>query len=529
MTAAGLTVKELWQSVLPRETELIAGGGGLDRRVEWATALRTRPPAFDSIKGGEMAFIPVSRIRVVDRSLDLAKVMSLLAQRGGVAVAVVGDVSAESIDIADRMMLPLLRLPQDVTLSEVQESAVRHILERRTQMDERDQELRVGLMGLALGGSEPSLIIDRLVQICGAGEIAASWHDRSGAVVHRGGGLEVSDAELATDFEAVRQWADRTPMQAAEPPVNSAPLGAYTRCVSPVPVRDEVGGFVAVVSPDGHLARLAAMRGAAACAVDLERKRAVTAVRDDIEGEFVSAVITGSYASDDSIAERAARAGFDAGVDHVVVLVQTPGNLDVVVPAVKKWIERKAAGGLLAQRQHNLCLVLPLPGEPGHIKALADDLHAGLEAAAPGRDVVVAAGRRQTGVAGVKVSYREAEQALGLSARLYGPHRAISFDDLGLHRLLFSLRDSPDLRSFHHDHLGTLVDYDEKHNAGLVKTLEAYFECHGSPTEIAQRLSLHRNTVLYRLRRIEEIAGVSLDDAGARLNLHLSLRVADVL
>jgi DNA-binding PucR family transcriptional regulator len=42
-------------------------------------------------------------------------------------------------------------------------------------------------------------------------------------------------------------------------------------------------------------------------------------------------------------------------------------------------------------------------------------------------------------------------------------------------------------------------------------------------------MHLHRNTVLYRLRRIEEIGGLKLDDAATRLNLQLCLRIRDVL
>jgi purine catabolism regulator len=60
-------------------------------------------------------------------------------------------------------------------------------------------------------------------------------------------------------------------------------------------------------------------------------------------------------------------------------------------------------------------------------------------------------------------------------------------------------------------------------------TLEAFFACHGSPTDMATRLHLHRNTVMYRLRRIEEIGQIDLNDADTRLNLHLCLRIADVL
>ena len=74
-----------------------------------------------------------------------------------------------------------------------------------------------------------------------------------------------------------------------------------------------------------------------------------------------------------------------------------------------------------------------------------------------------------------------------------------------------------------------LQTYDERNGADLMSTLEAYFAAHGSPTDTAQRLRVHRNTVLYRLRRIEEIGGLRLDDPAARLNLHLCLRIREVL
>ncbi len=44
MSAPTITVKDVWRGVLPAGTDLLGGGGGLERRVEWACALRTRPP-----------------------------------------------------------------------------------------------------------------------------------------------------------------------------------------------------------------------------------------------------------------------------------------------------------------------------------------------------------------------------------------------------------------------------------------------------------------------------------------------------
>ena len=63
----------------------------------------------------------------------------------------------------------------------------------------------------------------------------------------------------------------------------------------------------------------------------------------------------------------------------------------------------------------------------------------------------------------------------------------------------------------------------------LLQTLGAYLATNGSPTEAADRLHLHRNTVLYRLGRIEDVLGVDLRDAEVRLGLHLALKISDVL
>ena len=100
-----ITVKDIWRGALPPSTELLGGGSGLERRVEWATALRTRPPAFESVKGGEMAFVPVKSIRLLDERLDLAQVMQSFADHGGVAMAVIGDVPANSIALADTLLM----------------------------------------------------------------------------------------------------------------------------------------------------------------------------------------------------------------------------------------------------------------------------------------------------------------------------------------------------------------------------------------------------------------------------------------
>ena len=63
----------------------------------------------------------------------------------------------------------------------------------------------------------------------------------------------------------------------------------------------------------------------------------------------------------------------------------------------------------------------------------------------------------------------------------------------------------------------------------LLQTLGSYLATNGSPTDAADRLHLHRNTVLYRLGRLEDLLQVDLRDAEVRLALHLALKIGDVL
>jgi len=60
----------------------------------------------------------------------------------------------------------------------------------------------------------------------------------------------------------------------------------------------------------------------------------------------------------------------------------------------------------------------------------------------------------------------------------------------------------------------------------LTETAEAFLDCAGSASRAAEVLRIHRQTLYYRLSRIEAVTGLDLADGGARLLLHTSLRAA---
>jgi purine catabolism regulator len=97
--------------------------------------------------------------------------------------------------------------------------------------------------------------------------------------------------------------------------------------------------------------------------------------------------------------------------------------------------------------------------------------------------------------------------------------------DLDLDRLLWSLRENPDLARFAELRVRELVAYDRTRNAQLVATLEAFLEHNGHKAATARALHLERQSLYNRIDRIETLAGIDLGDPDTRLSLHLALRV----
>ncbi|HET6885259.1 MAG TPA: helix-turn-helix domain-containing protein [Rubrobacteraceae bacterium] len=89
-------------------------------------------------------------------------------------------------------------------------------------------------------------------------------------------------------------------------------------------------------------------------------------------------------------------------------------------------------------------------------------------------------------------------------------------------RLLEELARSPDLAPFR-ELVWPLVEHDRERRSDLVRTLQAYFAAGGNASEAADRMFLHRNSLLYRLERIRKLTGLDLRDPWVALALQLGL------
>jgi len=120
--------------------------------------------------------------------------------------------------------------------------------------------------------------------------------------------------------------------------------------------------------------------------------------------------------------------------------------------------------------------------------------------------------------------YLQSLEALSIGARMGGDARMHLYDDYAIYHVAKACSQTADLRMFCHPKLDTLMEYDKDHNTSFTNSLYAYLKYSRNITETAKALHLHRNSMIYHLKRIEEILGFSLSDSGTLLHIELSFR-----
>ncbi|WP_374985116.1 PucR family transcriptional regulator [Streptomyces fradiae] len=127
---------------------------------------------------------------------------------------------------------------------------------------------------------------------------------------------------------------------------------------------------------------------------------------------------------------------------------------------------------------------------------------------------------------GLRGALEEARHARRVAAARPGRVCAAGHDELASHVLLLPFVPDDVRRAFTARLLDPLRDYDRRHRAELIPTLEAFLDCDGSWTRCASRLHLHVNTLRYRVGRIEQLTGRDLSRLEDKLDFFLALRMS---
>jgi purine catabolism regulator len=262
-------------------------------------------------------------------------------------------------------------------------------------------------------------------------------------------------------------------------------------------------------------------------ALVLLKEQAVREARQTVRGDFLAQLLRPDLGPDGLrdglLLERAHIVGYQFDKPHQALFILCPAAnsaaLANLAARLDRWLRAQGVWGLVVTRERGLALVVESKTEATG-QGLAERLVA--EISNPAQALVVGVGRASPG--DLRRSYEQAREAAEIGERLGRPPRAVNFWKLGLLDWLYHL---PAEVLSANPYLGTvqeLAEHDRRTNSDLVRTLDAYLEHGGALAEAAGVLNVHRNTLLYRIGRIEEITGMDLKDTAQRLNLHVALK-----
>lgn len=147
----------------------------------------------------------------------------------------------------------------------------------------------------------------------------------------------------------------------------------------------------------------------------------------------------------------------------------------------------------------------------------------------PNYIVNIGIGTRQKSLEKYKLSYEQASKCINLAIKQKQKNMIYYYEQLGLYQLFYDINNKTLLENFVHNILYSLMAYDKKYNTNLIQTLEVYLNKNCNLNQTAETLFIHRNTIKYRLQRIEEITNTSLNDAFTRLNFFNAILIKKFL
>lgn len=321
-----------------------------------------------------------------------------------------------------------------------------------------------------------------------------------------------------------------------ELPALPATARTPARVIAPITGGDgEFSGFlVAAIGPRGLEATRRALRvsrGLIAYQMGVRQdiEASVATVRQTLLTDLLDGKAT------DDLSTRAAKLGHDLSVPHVPLAVgrTTGGPLAADADRLLRIVAQAAANASVAGVSALLGVVedivvafIPEPVPAGGA-TLARVVVA--DAGAEGMEVVVGVGPgapalQDMPAAGARA--RWAVHVLAATAGEGGPTSA-EFDSLGIYGLLFDHRRSGDLVAFARRWLDPLTEYDRLHRSELVETLRQVFRARNL-SGAAAALHIHISTLKYRIGRIEDILGRSVEDWDNVFNLELAMRILAV-
>lgn len=553
----GIPVREVMKIYPFSRAKLIGGAGGLDRIVESAN-MQEVPHVERWMHPGEILFSAGYAFEGPDGGV---KVMERIDAIGAAALAMkpgqcLDRVPENMIACADRIDLPLFQLPEELPYID----HIIPILERINQQQlfqlRRVESIHNQLTQTILREEGLEGICLTLHQVTGKPVCITAPTGRSLlASCPRDASLDTAALQeaLANRLQGRGSW-DLKPNQCNTIGYGQ---GCMAICV-PIVLHERQHDCLAYLLldcgsehlPDTDL--MAFEHASSLISIELLKERAIVEQEQKIREKLLEDLLMKRYEDKQMLYRRGLSLGVDLEKPYCIFIIDPDGFEDYINHRLKgsseaqlQQIKSKIQGMIRAEMEH-LCIPQLLlgnsmsmvgmisvsgTGDVARCRAALGRLITRIEAAYPKLYFSAGIGRVQTDITQADAGLREARLALNCSRlpQFQSRDRTACFEELGALTFLSQLTGSQAMECYYQEHIGRLIDYDRERGTDLVNTLDCYFHCRQNLRLTAETLFIHKNSVIYRLKKMESLLGVSLSDSLTAFDLQLCLLLRNIM
>lgn len=536
-----INVGDVLRLVLPLDTQVIAGGQQTRRPINWITVMTHWRRIRAHIQPNDIVLMSLEAQREMPDE-EMVACVDKLKKLDAAALVAFQDVSHMVKEAANRSDIPLLIVPTKTTLREVHQGIASLLIDRRVQITDRGMQLYRHLSEISREGKGLQAMADVIMKLTGKVVVIQDKRLEFQALSEphtnplpmsevtvwlqeRDSLPKVLQNRKAAAKARQNHWQQQLPTS----------IGDVTRLVTPIISGDRARGYLSIIGLTPEIDLLDAIsveQGAAACALEMAKAKAISEAKKALRGNFLEGLLAGTLPAGE-IERLSTRLDHNTTKPHAILVYAWDGTAP---PSLRRlettlnWLSSEDQPLLVhIYGGTHICVFQTLRKDDLELSAcfeLDRRLREQMKAEMPNLTARLIGGMSapMEDLAEWPPAHQRALQAMQLGKKLR-LDRLVEYNSLGIYRLLAQLETQPTVMQFCQQIIGPLVEYDRSHNSNLVQTIEAYFEHHGNISQTAESLFIHRNTLLYRLERIQELTGQSLEQSDMRLALHLSLKL----
>ena len=506
------TVETLITQGIFRENAILAGLAGLNRPLSMVSVIEV-PDIADWVHPGELLITTAFAFK--DNVHLLETLVESLADQGLAGLAIkprrfLSDLPTAVLQHADNKSFPIIEIDPHVTYGDLLKQISELILSRNVAvktkfLDSVYKELtkalvdRNGLEGL---GSRLAKILGRSVMI------------ESPGIGRRYFGAVHNDTEGAQSRFSEVIWHRATPVSDHIVAYGLVSGGTVLQARVGDGLRNKGSIYVEDSDPTHSDVVIKAVEYAASlAAVEMMRIETVQQVNQHYRTTFLAEWLEGRIIDRRRIIDRGHQYGWSLEQDHTLVLMRMPSFEGPQVDAPK-----------------NLPEVICCPKDRDWVILIPESAGDGIDTILRTAEIAEGAGILTRSIGPVPsenmaATYAELLEMLEV-AETIGIKGLVTRDSLGIYALWPLIPDKQKLHDFLWKNLSAVILYDQSHHTQLMGTLEAFLDARGNVAATAKRLFVHYNTVLYRLKKVEELTPMRfIDSEEGQLLLHVAVKL----